>query len=870
MINKFSESVRRNQKQWMVVITILAVFSFVFDDLIRGAGSKMPSGNIIFIAVFCAAGMSILGYRRGKTTEFGLTGLVVGGLVAYLGMKAAGPPVVVHTNVRNFTRLDLNLLRSRRQRAEQFLTAAVKKIDKGQSAPRFGQVDDYSMVSFALMHTEARRMGVSVTDESVNQFLSRATQNKMTAKNYNETLHEVGMTEIELFTVVRGELEVQMVAQLISTPADAHPTMMQFTRGAYSGRIARQTPEQLWQSFCKMHVRQAMTTVAVPVADFVALVPEPTETELHAFFDKYKHGYGDEQGTPGFLEPPKVRLAYLAVSNLEAYEKQVPKITDQEVVDYYLTNKESYRMLDLPEPGSKLPDLMQDPTSNGSAPADATRAENTDHEKAAAPPTDAVPETKPPETKTDGDQPAVPEKPATPDKPKVPADKEGDAKGESPCDDEPVADKQAVPPDATVQPETAAAEAVEPPAKADDKSPPAPALPGDDTTADATAPQSGTGPGTSASNSLPLPPPVARYRELDEDLKDQIRQTILLNKALLKMGETADKALEMMMELSLKYMALDPKERDKAAGKYAEELKAYAEQHGLEYKETKELSRFELMTTLDEPLSGATDPATGANAARTPISVVDEVFTMEDSGRRYRLSVYSPRRADTRGARYSYWKILEVPAKVPELKDAIVRKKVLDAYKFENARPLAKKRANALAELMKDGKADIAAALSGQTINGTTDSPAATIRETPKFSWLRLPHSLPQFGLQQPVQSTIEGISQPGYSFMKTVFDELGDGEAGVAVNASHTSYFAVRVHDRDGSVAEGDGIVTLHDLQTRFSREQFTGSDYFITAYEFIGAGIQQDMDYRWREGFRKRYGIEFEKTAANGADEE
>ena len=173
------------------------------------------------------------------------------------------------------------------------------------------------------------------------------------------------------------------------------------------------------------------------------------------------------------------------------------------------------------------------------------------------------------------------------------------------------------------------------------------------------------------------------------------------------------------------------------------------------------------------------------------------------------------------------------------------------------------------ADLMKDGKADIAAALSGQTINGTTDSPAATIRETPKFSWLRLPQSLPQFGLQRPVESTIEGIGQPGFSFMKMVFDELGDGETGVTVNSSRTSYFAVRVHDRDGaSGAEGDGIVTLEALQTQFSREQFTG--FLPTPYEFIGAEIQQIVDNRWREGFRKRYGIEFEKTAADGPDEE
>lgn len=852
MINQFSESVRRNQKQWMVVITILAVFSFVFDDLIRNAGTGASSGIVIFIAVFCAAGMSIIGYRRGMTTEFGLTGLIVGGLVAFIGIKSAGPPVVVRTSEGNFTRADLNLLRSRRQRADQFLMAAVKKIEKGQSAPRFGAVDDGSMVSFALLQKEARRMGVSVTDESVNQFLSRVTQNKLTEKDYNDTLRELGMAESELFNIIRGELEVQLVAQLISAPADNQQLMAQFTRGMYSGRVARQTPEQLWQSFRKMHVRQALTTVAVPITDFVKLIPEPTESELRVFFDKHKNNFGDEQGTPGFLEAPKVRLAYLAVSNLEAYEKQVPEITDQNVVDYYLTNKESYRVLDLPEPsGSKLPDLMQDPTSDDSAPADATQVEN-----AVTPPTDASPESKP-----ESGKPAAPEKPATPDKPDAASDKDGAA----PCGDEQAADKPASEKKEAL---TEAAKAEESPAKSEDKSPPAPALPSDETPADATAPNSGTDAGTPPLNSLPLPPPVARYRELDEDLKEQIRETILRDKAFLKMGEAADKALEIMMELSLKYMSHDPKDRDKAAATYADELKAYAEQHGLEYKETKELTRFELMTTLDEPIGNATDPVVAANFNRTPVSVAEEVFETEPSGRGYRLPTFSPRRADTRSARYSYWKILEVPAKVPDFKDALVRQKVLDAFKFDKARPLAEKRAKELAELMKEGKADIAAALSGQTINGTADSPAVTIRETPKFTWLRLPQSLPQFGLQRPEESTIEGVGQPGFQFMKTVFDELGNGETGVTLNSSRNSYFVVRVHDRDGSDAEGEGVTTLEALQAQFLREQFSG--FLPTPYEFIGAEIQQIVDNRWRTDFSKRHSIEFERDVADGPDEE
>ncbi len=873
MINKFSDSVRRNQKQWMVVITILAVFAFLFDDLARSTQAG-AAGNVIFLAALCAGGMAILGYRRGQTTEFAVTGLVVGALVAFISVRASGPPVVVKTNVGSYTRADLNAFRSKRLKVDHFLTAVGKATANERGVPRFGSVDDGSMVSFALLQREARRMGVSLKDDSVNQFLTKATQGKLSPADYRAALREAGLSEGELFDSVRQELEVQMVAQLISAPAEAHPTMAQFTRGAYSGRIAQQTPEQLWRSFQKLHVRQALSTVAVPVEEFAKLVQDPPEGELRDFFEKHKNNFYDERnGTPGFLEPPKVRLAYLVAANLEAHEKQVPEITDQDVADYYLANKESYRVFDIPEPSSKLPDLNPNAASNSpadSAPADATKTDNASDDKATPPAGDAKPENKPSEPKS----PDASEKGKDTPAEKAPA-KDGDSKDGVPCDDAAPESKaasiDAAKPDADADDAKPADAPAKPEAKEDgekpseDKSPPAPALPSDDKTTATDSPEK-----PPALDALPMPAPAARYRELDDDLKEQIRETVRTDKALATMSEVSDEALEMMMELSLDYMSVEVKERDQAAVKYSAQLKEYAEKHGLEYKETEEMSQLAMMTSLDERIGSATDPVSATGASRRQTSVAEEVFEMEGSGRGgYRLSMFSPRRADIpRGARYTYWKTLEVPAKPPELKDALVHKKVLEAWKLEKARPLAEKRANELVALIKKGEADIAAALSGQTINGTNDSPAASIRETAKFSWLRLPQSLPQFGLQQPTESTIDGIGQPGFAFMKAIFDDMQDGDVKVVANASRNSFFVVRVHDRDGVTSDVEGVALLADLQKQFLREQF--SNFLPTPYEFIGAEIQAMVDNRWRAGFRQRFGIDFESNAALVPDDE
>ena len=91
MTMQFLASVRRNQRQWMVVLTILAIFAFLFDGIISGTTNLSGNGTAIFIAVLCAGGMSIIGYPRGHTVLFGTIGLVVGGGVALVAATYTGP-----------------------------------------------------------------------------------------------------------------------------------------------------------------------------------------------------------------------------------------------------------------------------------------------------------------------------------------------------------------------------------------------------------------------------------------------------------------------------------------------------------------------------------------------------------------------------------------------------------------------------------------------------------------------------------------------------------------------------------------------------------------------------------------------------------
>lgn len=858
MTMQFLASVRRNQRQWMVVITIMSIFAFLVDD-VRGANRLSGSSTALFFAVLCGAGMSIIGYPRGHTVMYGLIGFFVGGAAAFVGTTYSAPKAPVQTSFGSLSKDKLVELQRNRMRINQFLALLVDKTEKGMRPPQFGQGNNSveAMTSYSVLDHEAKRMGVNVSDDAVTEFLRDATNKKLTEKAYLGAIKESGLAEAEVFSLIRQELEVQLVQRLLSPPAAGVQMYLQYIRGA--GRTAFMTPDQRWENFRKMNVREGLTAVALPVTEFVKpdLVAEPSEAELREYFDKRKSFRGDEYGNPGFLEMPKVKLAYLKAADLEIYEKGLAEPTDQEVVDYYLANRERYRIFDIPDsPDSSMPDLK-------------SGAENVEGAADAATPVNVVPETpagpgpsNPPATDTPEKEKAAKEEPK-----KEPA-KEGDKPEESAKEEPKCGEDEAVKKDEPAKDEPKAepaAEAVKP--VAEEKKDPLLAEPAKEVEGGLVAPSAdGKLPPMLTAPAMPpkFPTPGApvRYRELDDDLKLDIRETLLRDKAFAKMSDAADKAFEFMMEMGMKYLSADAKERDKISSTFADQCKAYAEKNGLEYHETKEMTQVELSSSLDEKIGDADEAVSSQRNAR---KVYQLCFETNSSGRGARVALYAPQRADSLTARYAYWKIAEIPAKIPDLANKETRQLVLDSWKFEKARTLAQTRANDLAELIRKAPADVSAALTGQTINGTKDSPPVSVREVPMFSWLRTSQSVPTMGLPFPTESNLGGeIGNPGPDFFKLVFEKLSDGEVGVSLNPQKTVFYVVRVHDRDGSGPEG--AVVMQELQQKFMKERFTSE--FPTPYDFLASQEQQLLDMRWVQNFNKHFGITFNNVTP-GEDE-
>ena len=843
MSTKFFQSIRRNQRQWMVVVTVLSMVSFLFlDDFGRGKGPMSPFGGALMIGCLVGAAMCIIGYPRQKTTEYGVGGFLAGFLAGFIGFSALNQAKpVVKTALGSFTRTDLDRMAQKRQRANQFLYAVSRRLNGGPQGG-FGGIDDSSLVSHRVLLSDAKRMGIQISDEGVNDFLKKATNGLLTKQDFLESLSEAKLGEGELFDILKEELAARLAFQLMEPPTvvvQVRPEFAQYTQTREPLRYMQQTPQQLWDSYQMMNLKEALQAVAIPVNDFVSEIGQPSDAELILFFEKYKNNRWTDESRPGFVQMPRVQLAYLT-ADFEKFEKKINP-TDEEVREYYEKNKDRYRAPEMKESTApKLPDDKAQPDA-----ADALKTEDQKNPQTGDKKPDPVAEEKKPD---EGDQ----KKDAGDDK-KEDAGKENEAGDESPTESKSECGNDGSATEKTLVKEPAAEKKDD--AKDAEPSPEPPAKPASD---DGEAKKAIAEP---AASEIPLPKlsnspeslPEPKLRELNDDLKLEIRESIARDRAFGIIAAVLDQASEFMVPLGLDYdTTIDSSEKVEKVKIIADKLKKYAADNDLEYKETPE---WEYEDLLAEPIGMAFE-----NQKRSPVA--SDVMMRDEKGES-RMPLYSPRRADlrTRRGSFAYWKIKDTPARVTELKEEATREKAIRAWKFDQARLLAEKRANALAEQAKLAGNNLVAAVSGESASGQKDDPAMSVIETPEFTWLSSPQSVPS-AQGDPLTTDIPLIPNVGNDFMKVVFEDLKQGEIGVAYNGSRSIYYVVKVKDRDS--ATNDGGVAQEAQRKRFLAERFTGLYPIIKSpYESLAQLPQRTIDLGWRKNFEKRHSVEWEQES-------
>jgi hypothetical protein len=561
----------------------------------------------------------------------------------------------------------------------------------------------------------------------------------------------------------------------------------------------------------RLNQRATIEAVALPVANFLAETPEPTDKELEKLYQANKDRMPDPTSLePGFKSPKKVAVQYFKIELEEFVKRAEEQVTDQQIAEYYEKNKDRFfRKRSLPPEAPAEKSAPAEPSSSTS-PAEGPNATTPSATPpATTPPADSgAPNTTPPAASPAATDPTPPASPA-PGKSSMNvrqrASEESATTGRSGPRFLLVADEK--PSATTASPAEPAAPSVStppatPPAAASENKTP--------DTSEAKAPAAETKPAE--------PAPPVEFEPL-EKVKDTIRQTLAREAAAKKIETVADDLMNEMNRYNEDRLVgpdgdapqREPKPLDFAA--LAQKYSVAAE-----FKDLRTAEEFRDETDIGRSFKG------GGRAGRK-VDFVPLVFG--DT-----LQRYSPdQTTDVGNNQFLFWKTADEPEHAPSFDK--VKPEVLRAWKLIAARKIAQEKAAKYLGEVRTKKESLEAAFGAQ--------PNLRVLKPVPFAWMTSNVLTPRDRSGQPPRlSEVEGIESPGNEFMSTVF-HLEPGEYGVAMNHPQSTVYVVHLLEFERS---------LDSLQKQFAEEPFR-------QYADVAQTDQRNLFFGWVEGVMKDAGV-------------
>lgn len=690
------------------------------------------------------------------------------------GSAEPGNGLVVRWNGGGLRESDLE--RAGRTRwAVEFVQASLQAVAAGRDQPAMpDSPDERTLVTTILMAREAEANGIVISDAIVNEVLANVTGDVVSAAQVSAIVAKAckrgRVSESDIFNELRAMLSAQILGGLVRGGTD------------FSGA----PPGWRWDAFRKLEQGATVEVVQVAVESLSGEVPEPTTAALEKLYAEY----GDQlpqarSTTPGFREPARARYdAIVAAADLFVADAE-KDVTDEAISKFYEENKETlYRkVIEPPATGEKdkAPEAATPEAKAEADPGEAAPEKAADPEPAAdAPPADKpASDTKPaPESGARKSSRAIHQ---------VAFRQPAEAKAA-----ESAAETSTQPPAPEKAPETSAADAKAPEAK------PAEEASSADKTTDET--------GKEAAQELE---PLDKVRD---DIRKRLARQAADRKIADAFGAVAAKvaahsdAVEMAIGLGEKVPAQP-------------DVTKLAAEHGLESV------RSEFVTPAEAIRSGGI-----GGSFQIAFS---ERFGMRQQ--RWDVMVLAPeaprfRPIETRditGIRYLSWKTEDRPQFTPPFSE--IRPEVERVWKLLEARPLARKRADAIAASAKSKTL-------AEAIAGSDGLQAKTVGP---FTWLT--RGTAPFG-SAPMLSDPDGIEMAGEAFMEAVFS-LEPGGTAVAFNEPETICYGIRLASLEPDEA------TL--------RERFRAVELDPRRLEALAVGETREAFSRWMADIEARHGV-------------
>ena len=835
MANPFS-IFRRNQRIMLAVICVFAMFAFVFlDPLFKYLGRAGATVNPVVVEANSHS------YRASELIALMDSRRIVKNFLQRLAMAWVQKGVDANqVSPRDAgTYAEATFERWRQDLMDRSVPPEDIPTDES-GAPRQGalSLEEASAIQTVVLAAEAERQGMVITDQAVNDYLELITKNLISPAEFEKI---VGSLHAEARNMSQAYLFDALRRELLASRFDFMYKIV------YRATVL---PAPRWEYFQELNRNATAEVVAVPVEGFVKDVPEPSEAELKAFFEKFSNVLPvPNSPIPGFKRPAKAKFQYFVANTAEFIERAQAQVTPEEIREFYEKNKDVRyrdRKLDRSSPAVDESDAKPDDVKSGDAPSGDTPP--TDSKS--APASDAG-------SPKGADQPQKPaaegEKkpaagsgaPATP----TDADKKSSrlvpaaalhlvALAQKPAAKTPSAAADAKTSDAKTPP--AAADAKTPAATSSDTKPadakPADAAPADDEKPAAEPTDAKAGTAEPASSAAAGDQPTGRKEvayEPFEKVEDGIRKMLASDKANQQIDAIFQGLTAKMREYSSARGEYEVSKEDNPDLEEPEplDLAAMASAEGVTAKETDLISADELEaeTGLGKSFARFFELRSRSGFREVPfpeIGFTDRRFKPEST-------------EDLDGDRYLSWKVQETPEGVPDLEE--VRKEVIRALKLIEARKLAVAAAERLAKEAREAKKPLSEVFVGRD--------GLEVVDTGPFTWMTVGNLPFDPGANQPRLSDVHGVEAPGEGFMEAVFNSTPE-QISVALNEPKTVAYVVQV----------DGFEPpREDLRQEFLVEDFR-------KYARLAMNEEQVQYFDWLRWLDRQAGVTWLKPGYTG----
>ncbi|HJT30648.1 MAG TPA: SurA N-terminal domain-containing protein [Pirellulales bacterium] len=675
----------------------------------------------------------------------------------------------------------------------------------------FGPATEEAVVETWVLAERAKRLGMVVSDEAINDYLKRMTEDKVRPEMLRAIVKQQRSSQPEVFDALRHEL-------------------LAFRLREMSLRNVEATPAQRWDYFRRTNQQAVAEVVPLPVEQFADEVSDPTDETLAAFFEANKDREPrPDSPQPGFKVPKKAAFE-VVIARYEDFDDP-DSVTEEEIKEFYEKHKDQRFLYSQ----HAFTDWEEEPAADEAADEKAGEEKSEkDTDQADA---DQNASDKKDAEKENSDKKNTDEKPGN-DKAKesskspgkkdqsalrgaavelvaalqqgvvlgglLSADEDG-TKESAAADDQPV---EPTTEKSTDEPAATDGDKAQPGGNADEK--PAAKIP--KTKIPAIAPP--------ITDELTLPRDIhkganPKYAPLWK-VERSIREELSRDKA----NEKIEKALQAVQAKMRQFSRARLGSSDK---KPKIDLAKLADEHGLRELQTGLLTAYELQDKHPE-LAQARGEGPGVNFLNIGYSNVPV----------YQSTIVQ----DTDANRYLFWKTEDEPAYVPEFSE--IRSKVLHTWKLVQAREIAEKKAQTMAAEAKSA---------GKPLKEVFADQEMTVVQTPPFSWMS--RGTASVNMRSPLEvSEVEGVERPGADFMREVFN-LGVGDVGAAMNQPQTIAYVIRV--------------TSLQPPRELLRSRFMAAPFML--YAEAGTDHRQQIVESWRKGIDAEANLTWVKRAGENA---